>query len=482
MSDPENSENRKSSAAPSGRRRLLLWAAALLLLFLAHLAADLFMANRHPDFFLHDDGYEYLAGVRSFAENGTFMAGAERHYEAPRSHDIPEAFRQPLMSFLAGLLARLLHDPMTGAAVFTALSATCLAWTVFLIGRNWGGWPAGLVSAALITFHPLFLTFSLRFSSECPFILLLAVFILAWSELTSWHRYAVMGAAAALACGVRPTALLFLPAFGVFQLVRCVCGRFFRDEAVNLRKCVLEYAVYAAAFLLFLSPLCIRNHINYGTWSPSGSFGGFNIFIGNCLDNAMAYRSSDAATFLRHQDDGWARGIAIAKAMPPDLSPVEQDRLFREATKKEIEEMGAAEFCHMSLSKAWHFIRPWPLYGAHHPAVFWLITVSELALFIGGAAGAWRMRDKRAGLLLLLMILCVGWSAHTAVHLQMRHRVPFLDLSLVLLSGVAFGHVLQALFRRIGTRLPGCDGPNDGRCASVPPENKNSPAPASRDS
>ena len=422
--------------------------AVLLLLFLAHLAADLFMAERHPDFFLHDDGNEYLAGVRSFMDNGTFMAGAERHYEAPRSHDIPEAFRQPLMSLLAGLLARIIHDPMTGTAVFTALSATLLAWTVFLIGKSWDGWMAGLLSAIIITFHPLFLTFSLRFSSECFFILLLAAYILAWSELTSPYRYAFMGAVAALACGVRPTALLLLPAFGVFQLIRCVCGRAFRDAPFNTKKCVTEYTVYAAAFLLFLSPLCIRNHINYDTWNPSGSFGGFNLFIGNCRDNALAYRSSDATVFLKHQDDGWNRAIEIAKAMPRDLSPVEQDKLFREATRKEIQEMGNAEFCHMFLYKAWHFIRPWPLHGAHPRTVFWLITISELILFAGGAAGLWLLRRKRTTLLLLLMILCVGWSAHTFVHLQMRHRVPFLDLPLVLLAGAAFGRMLETVWNR----------------------------------
>ena len=433
--------------------RILLWSAALLLLFLAHLAADVFMAQRHSDFFLHDDGNEYLAGVASFAENGTFMAGEERYYEAPRSRDIPEAFRPPLMAFLAGLIAKTtLCTPLTAAAVFTALSATLLAWAVFLTARHWGGTAAGLISAALITFHPLFLTFSLRFSSECFFILMLAAYIFAWTGLKSRWKYPLMGAAAALACGVRPTALLLLPAFGVFLLARGVCRKLFRDEAeaaMDWKHSALAYAAYAAAFLLVLSPFCIRNQINYGTWNPAGCLGGFNMFVGNNTDNALAYRAPDGKTFLEHQNAGWERAIAFAKAMPADLSPVEQDKRFRAAAMDEIRRMGAGEFVRMSAAKAWHFVRPWPLHGAHSTTVFWLICLSELLLYAGGAAGIWLLREKRTMLLLLLMILCVGWSAHTFVHLQMRHRVPFLDLPLVLLAGVAFGRLLNMAVSRL---------------------------------
>ena len=111
--------------------------------------------------------------------------------------------------------------------------------------------------------------------------------------------------------------------------------------------------------------------------------------------------------------------------------------------------MGAGGFCRMSAAKAWHFIRPWPLHGAHPRTVFWLITISELVLFAGGAAGIVLLKKQRTFLLFLLMILCVGWSAHTFVHLQMRHRVPFLDLPLVLLAGAAFGRMLETVWNRL---------------------------------
>ena len=442
---------------PLPRRWILLGVGVLLLLFLGHLAADLYMSEHHQAFFALNDGWEYLAGARSFAENGTFMTGEERYYEGPRTHDIPEAYRPPLIAFLTGLILLAVRDPMVAAAVFTALSATMLAWVVYLAGRRLGGVWSGLTAAAIVTFHPVFLSYSLRFSSECIFFVMLSAFFLAWTCPERPWKYALMGATAGLACGVRPTALLFLPAFGVFQLIRCAGRKWLEAGASSPgpKRIVLDYAVYAAVFLLFISPLCIRNHMNYGTWNPSGCLGGYNMFVGNNRDNALAYRAPTGKEFLVHQDEGCARAVALAKAMPADLSPVEQDRLFLEAAKKEIEFLGVPGFCRLTAAKAWHFLRPWPLRGAHPEVVFWVITLSETLLFVFGAAGILLLRKERLFLLLLLMVLCIGLSAHAFVHVQLRHRVPFLDLPLVLLVAAAFGNLIRTVFQRTGKPSPG---------------------------
>ena len=219
-------------------------------------------------------------------------------------------------------------------------------------------------------------------------------------------------------------------------------------SAPGAKRAVLDYAVYAAVFLLFISPYCIRNYMNYRTWNPSGCLGGYNMFVGNNRDNAQAYRASTGKEFLVLQDEGRERAVAFAKAMPADLSPVEQDRLFLEAAKKEIKFLGVPGFCRLTAAKAWHFLRPWPMRGAHSEAVFWLITFSETLLFAFGAAGILLLRKKRTFLLLLLMILCTGLSAHAFVHVQLRHRVPFLDLPLVLLAAVAFEDMVRNILHR----------------------------------
>jgi hypothetical protein len=430
------------------RRGILLLAGTLILLFIGHLASNLYMMNRHLDYVMVNDGWEYLAGARSFAENGTFMTGEERYYEAHRTRDIPEAYRPPLIAFLTGLILAVVRDPLVAAAVFSALCATLLALAVWWAGYRLGGVWGGLTAAAIVTFHPVFLSYALRYSSEGLFFLMLAVFLLAWTCPERPWKYAAMGAAAGLACGARPTALLLLPAFAVFQLIRCAGSKWMGEEASapGMKRALLDYVVYAAAFVLVISPFCIRNRMNYGTWNPSGCLGGYNMFVGNNRDNARAYRAPTGKEFLELQNQGVDRAIAFAKSLPADLSPVEQDRLFLEAAKEEIDSLGAAEFCRLTAAKAWHFLRPWPMRGAHSEAVFWMITLSEILLFACGAAGVVLMRKNRTFLLLLLMILCTGLFPHSIVHVQMRHRVPFLDLPLVLLAAVTVGTVIRSLF------------------------------------
>lgn len=419
----------------------------LLFLFLGHAAVNIFMAQNHPKFFLHDDGDEYLAGAVSFAGSGRFMTGPVRYYEALRDHDIPEAYRPVLPAFLAALPTLLTGDPMTGAALIQALAAMFLAWASFRIAGRLAGQTAGWCAVLLVTFHPLILTFSLRFSSELLFILALALFILAFLELKEPWNALGAGCAAGFASGVRPTALLLLPAFAVFLMsvffLRCASC----DTQRSGKNALKSFVCFAAAFLLTAAPWCVRNAVNYGTWNPSGCLGGFNLFVGNNRDNAAAYRAPDGKTFLHFQGAGWDRALAFAKALPENMPPPDQDRAFRKAAMEEIRAMGPAEFCRMTAAKAWHFIRPWPLPGAHSVTVFFAVGLFELLLFAAGAAGIVLLRRERAFLLLLLMIFCVGWAAHSFVHLQMRHRIPFLDFPLILTASAAIAEAVTR-FRR----------------------------------
>ena len=160
------------------KRQFVLVSVLFLLFLIAHSILNVFVAKRHTDFFLCEDGTEYFSPVESFVESGRFMTGAERYYEAPRTHDIPEAYRPPLMAFLTALLSFVLHDIMLSGTLFLALVASLLALAAYAAGKRLGGTSAGVIAAVLVSVHPLLLTFSLRYSSDSFFTLFLAVFIL----------------------------------------------------------------------------------------------------------------------------------------------------------------------------------------------------------------------------------------------------------------------------------------------------------------
>lgn len=437
--------------------RALQWG-IFLLFFLIHLVAALYIARNYRHFYLANDGNEYISLSQSLLEKGAFVSDCARYYEAPRTGPAPELFRSLFLSLLGSGFGALFRDVYAGTAVMQALLCTLLALVLFRIGDHLAGRTAAFCTLILFSVHPLFVTFSFRFSSEMLFSLLLAFYILFYLKLNGLRQAALMGLAGGLAAVTRPTALLLLPAFAVFLL----CVRFlplFRTDGRGepFRSTAVRYGVYAAVFLACLIPDSVRTIVYCGEVRPSYYLGGFNTFLGNCRENMEAYRTCNGGDFLHWQDRAWARTLDLVGSFPENLPPPEQQKRLVSLAWQEIMEAGPARYLRLLTAKAWHFVRPWPLHGAHPANVFYAVFAYELVLFALGFAGIFLLRKRKSFLLLTLMILCVGWFAHTLVHLQMRHRVPFLDLTLLFFAGTALAEGGRAWFARI-RRQGGKDG------------------------
>ena len=105
--------------------------------------------------------------------------------------------------------------------------------------------------------------------------------------------------------------------------------------------------------------------------------------------------------------------------------------------------MGFWNFLYLGLAKAWHFIRPWPLYGAHGLFRFAVVAMWECVLFLCAGFGIWLLRRKTEFLLIAALVIGTGWAAHAGVHVLMRHRAPFLDPFLILFSAYALAWILE---------------------------------------
>ncbi len=430
----------------------------LLLFFAVHLFLGIYIAQKHTEFFLHDDGAEYLELAKSFADSATFTAKDVRYYEAPRTGPVPEAFRSLLLPMAGGIFIRIFSDPLTATAILQTILATALGWIFFAIGtqitqRESGGWFAFFLYAV----HPLMIVFTFRFSSELFFILFLALFLHAFLKPDSLSRSVKMGLFGGLSALVRPTTVLLLPAYLIFELCMLAAPVFFgRERAGNRTAVTRDYILFASVFLLCVLPIAVRNQYHFGTFNPTSYLGGFNLFVGNNRDNLKAYQANTGAEFLKHQNAGWNRAIEIAKQFPENLPPAEQQERFTQKAKEELSGMSCAEKWTLFSGKAWHFLRPWPLPNAHPGVVFIGIFLFETMLFVFGFLGLWKWRNRPALILFFAMLIAVGWSAHTAVHLQMRHRVPFLDLCMILAAAEALSGYFRKLcdFLRNRIRIP----------------------------
>jgi len=410
----------------------------LALLLGLRLAVGWFVADQRPAYVLHDDGEDYRDLAMSLATGNGYCISRVRWFEAPRPvSPVPEAFRPPLLSVLTApfLLGALQSLPRL--LMVQALLSALLTLTVFAILEELGGRRAAWLGAVGVNVQPLLVSYSFRFSTEILFTLMLALFFL--TLVKPWRgRWCLLGAIIAGATLARPTGILLLP-LGLLAASWLSRGRARAAQPIAV----------LLLFGLVMLPWATWNVRHFGSPRLTTYFGGYNFWLGNSRLNAAAYAAGSGEEFLRRQQLGWRRGEELASSLTDEKyrQPAAQERFWRAAAAADIQEMGLWNWLRLLAGKCWHFWRPWPLAGAHPGIAFWTVALCESCLFLAGIAGLIRMgRVRPAALWPAALILLAGTVAHSLVHVYMRHRVPFVDLVMLL----AAAYWLAAL------RIPGC--------------------------
>ncbi len=404
-----------------------LFAGLLVVVLAAHLVAGPLLAKRRPAFVLQYDGDDYRDLAVSLATGQGFSISRVRWFEAPRiEQPVPEAFRPPLLPLLAAPFLIGNPESLFRLLLCQAVLFTLLTGVLGLLLRRVAGDRAAWAGVILLNLHPLFLGYSLTFSTEILFTLGLTIFLWVWTLRTPW-KWALLGAVTAATVWARPTAL---PLF----VLSAAAIPFVTARGTRLRALV----AVTAAFLLVLSPWAVRNRVVFGEWKTTSWFGGYNFWLGNNQLNRLAYGASSDREFLRYQEQAWNQGVELAKSLTaPEFSrPSAQEAFWYRTAREEIREMSWRNWAGLLAAKAWHFWRPWPLRDAHAAGAWRIVALFESLLFAAGLAGAWRLGRQsgkgRALLLPLLLVLVCGTGVHALIHVYMRHRVPFVDLAMIL--------------------------------------------------
>ncbi len=421
-------------------------------IFIVHFLICIYLAKEHPRTFVMEDGIEYYELGVNLGTSGRFIMDSPHYYGPRTSSPQPEAYRFQILSLILGCVIFCGIPPAMAAAFILASLATLSSMLIFLIAKRLadGNELAGWIACLLFQFHPILATYSVQFRFEPAFVF--SLLLLFYAFLQNGWQCIVMGAiAGALSVYVRPTALVFIPSgFCLLILLDLIRNKW--HFSVRMFQ---KVAVYVVLFFLLILPIGIRNYVNFGQFNFSGYLGGFNLYVGNNRYNMQAYRfASSGREFIRLQNIGWDVALETAEQFPIDMHPAKADAVFKRMAWHEIRSMSASDLFYLFGGKAWHFLRPYPVYGVHDNLSFWLVSISDSLLMLFGVFGMCRFASKKPSFLFIsLMIIGTGLLAHTLVHVNLRHRVPFVIPVLCIYSAVFITPFVQSFFKSLHYRL-----------------------------
>lgn len=149
---------------------------------------------------------------------------------------------------------------LTAARLAQALLGAGLVLLVYLVGRRVAGASAGLVGALLAAAYPPAIATVGALWTEALFAFVLMgmlLLVLRATEKPTWQRFALAGAALAIAAYVRPPAVLWAPFAAAYVLA-----------SLGWRRGIEYAAIAFAAACLVLAPWWTRNALVYDRFVP----------------------------------------------------------------------------------------------------------------------------------------------------------------------------------------------------------------------
>jgi 4-amino-4-deoxy-L-arabinose transferase-like glycosyltransferase len=347
------------------------------------------------------DGPDYLDTAQVLCTEHTY----------PERGNLP-FFRAPgLPFFIAGVT---LCSPGWTRAIKYGL-AVCDSISVqliFLIAERLG--TRRWIAALLASLHPFFVMAVTDIRSEPLFMMFLVAAI--W--LLFRDRPALTGVALGLAALTRPTGLLCIPLFALF----------FRRR----------FVVVIATALLTLAPWTIRNYLRFGELIVVNDAAGFNLWRGTHPELMKVVETHDTKEFrerswrFESQTVAETARLVDARAKTPGARDREWRRLALENVRGD-----PAYAAIKTLKKIGMYWRPWLHPAEHGSKAIALSLAVNLGLFILGAIGLARHRDRRLVCAVLIFIGAM-WLAHLPYIPTIRLRVPLTDPLLIAFAAGAF--------------------------------------------
>jgi hypothetical protein len=232
-------------------------------------------------------------------------------------------------------------------------------------------------------------------------------------------RMAAAGVTLGLATLIRPAALLLLPLYLIWLVLR---------DRTGLRSVALRGAILTVTFFATLLPWAARNHARYGRWVLVTDAAWFTLWYTTTPAAARAVwapREAQPAldTLL------YVQVPAMREGWPPN--PLAARTAFWKGKALAAIARDPVGFVRYRLYGLWATWRPWltpGFYGDRAVAASTLLFVPWLVLGWVGAVWAWRRRPTaRPFLGLVLAYALVATASNLLSTPVLRYRIPLID-------------------------------------------------------
>lgn len=368
------------------------------------------------DAFAGWDGHEYYAYAQSM------LHGQWDNY-ARISRVIRPPFYPIFLTPFAALTSRIwpiqIAQCILGVVLCFILANVALRW------RNQRAGNAALVLALVNPFLIYYCSFIL---TETVFMSLLwsgmlCLLLLSKSAGPSQSKLLIIGGVViALACLTRPTLQPFLVVAALW-----IGWSSFRQT--NALRALAQMAIFTMIVSAVILPVMIRNWRVRGDFSLSPYGTRLIHAMGNSPDYLRVYRSTTKEEYYRAQDE-MARKASLE--VPPAVLIGEAEALRTSHPR---------DWWILQLYKFKHFWTPWlnPLIFSRAQVALSAVAATPLFVWALLELGRQRRRLDRF-LILLLGLIGTGYLvAGFLFHVQVRYRVPFVDVSFLVLSASLLG-------------------------------------------
>lgn len=256
----------------SDRYSYFLLSAILFLALILRIAALLDLKESiYFDFLLWDERLYHTWATR--IANGTFTSSSVYEFA-------------PLPAYLMALIYKIFSPDILYIRLLNIIFGVLTCYLVYLIGKEMANRTTGLFACLIASLYKPFIFYSIvpLKTSLSVFLFALTVYLLmAILDKNSLITTALLGVVAGLMLNVRPNWVVLIP-FMPFVIL----WNIYRSRS-SLKIITANLVLYVVGLSLSISPFMVRNYRVAGRLALTTSQAGFNLYLGNNLENPDPY-------------------------------------------------------------------------------------------------------------------------------------------------------------------------------------------------